>query len=56
MVEAPSRGSLRTETTRGNAQRGSVSYVDVADVLVRLAADEGRTWERKAVVFNYEKA
>jgi uncharacterized protein YbjT (DUF2867 family) len=53
MVEEPSRGALRAEPTPNNIQHGSVSYRDVADVLVRLASDEGRTWERKAVFFNY---
>ncbi len=53
MVEAPSRGTLRAETTLNNIQHGSVSYVDVADALVKLAGDEARTWERKAVFFNY---
>jgi len=53
MVEQPSRGSLRAEPTPNNIQRGSASYCDVADVLVRLASDETRTWERKAVFFNY---
>ncbi|MGA3122750.1 MAG: NAD(P)-binding oxidoreductase [Polyangiaceae bacterium] len=53
MVEEPSRGALRAEPTRNNIQHGSVSYCDVADVLVRLASDKERTWERKALFFNY---
>jgi NAD(P)-dependent dehydrogenase (short-subunit alcohol dehydrogenase family) len=53
MVERPSRGALHAEPTQKNIQHGSVSYCDVADVLVRLASDEARTWERKAVFFNY---
>jgi hypothetical protein len=53
MVEAPSRGMLRPEATLNNIQHGSVSYVDVAEALVRLASDEERTWERKALFFNY---
>ena len=53
MVEQPSRGTLRVEPTTNNIQRGSVSYCDVADVLVKLAGDAERTWERKAVFFNY---
>jgi hypothetical protein len=53
MVEAPSRGSLRAEPTLKNIQRGSASYCDVADAFVRLAGDPGRTWERKAIYFNY---
>jgi hypothetical protein len=53
MVEAPSRGQLRAEATLNNIQHGSVSYVDVAEALVELAGDEGRTWERKALFFNY---
>ena len=53
MVEAPSRGLLRPETTLNNIQRGSVSYVDVAEALMQLASDEMRTWERKAIYFNY---
>ncbi|RYE90250.1 MAG: NAD-dependent epimerase/dehydratase family protein [Myxococcales bacterium] len=55
MVEEPSRGSLRAEPTRNNIQHGRVSYADVADAFVRLAGDEGRTWERKALFFNYER-
>jgi hypothetical protein len=54
MVVAPSRGTLRAAATLDNIQHGSVSYVDVADALVRLASDEERTWERKALFFNYE--
>lgn len=53
MLEAPSRGPLRAEATLNNIQHGSVSYVDVAAALVRLASDEMRTWERKALFFNY---
>ena len=53
MVEEPSRGTLRAETTVKNIQHGRVSYVDVADAFVRLAGDESRTWERKALFFNY---
>jgi NAD(P)-dependent dehydrogenase (short-subunit alcohol dehydrogenase family) len=53
MVEQPSRGALRAEPTRNNIQHGSVSYCDVADALVRLASDQERTWERKALFFNY---
>jgi hypothetical protein len=53
MVEAPARGVLRPETTLNNIQRGSVSYVDVAEALMQLASDEMRTWERKALYFNY---
>ncbi len=53
MVEEPSRGSLRAEPTLNNIQHGTVSYCDVADALVRLAGDEERTWERKALFFNY---
>jgi hypothetical protein len=56
MVEAPSRGALRAEPTPNNIQHGSVSYCDVADALVRLSSDEGRSWERKALFFNYAKA
>lgn len=56
MVEAPSRGALRAEATPHNIQRGSVSYVDVAEALVQLAGDEARTWERKALFFNYPSA
>ncbi len=55
MVEEPSRGSLRAEATPNNIQRGSASYCDVADVLLRLASDETRAWERKAIFFNYAK-
>lgn len=55
MVEAPSRGLLRPETTLNNIQRGSVSYVDVAEELTQLASDEMRTWERKALYFNYAR-
>jgi hypothetical protein len=32
---------------------GSASYCDVADALVKLAGDPERTWERKALFFNY---
>jgi hypothetical protein len=53
MIEAPSRGRLRAEPTLNNIQRGSVSYVDVAEALLKLASDEQRTWERKALFFNY---
>jgi NAD(P)-dependent dehydrogenase (short-subunit alcohol dehydrogenase family) len=53
MVEEPSRGSLRAEPTPNNIQRGRVSYCDVADALVRLATDTERTWERRALFFNY---
>jgi hypothetical protein len=53
MVEAPSRGSLRAQPTPRNIQHGSASYVDVADAFVRLAGDAARTWERKALYFNY---
>jgi len=56
MVEQPSRGVLRAEATRSNIQRGSVSYCDVADALVRLAGDADRTWERRALFFNYTGA
>jgi putative NADH-flavin reductase len=55
MVEQPTRGELRAETTKHNIQHGSVSYCDVADALVRLAGDAQRTWERKALYFNYER-
>jgi len=55
MVEAPSRGLLRPETTLNNIQRGSVSYVDVAEALTQLASDEMRTWEHKALYFNYAR-
>jgi hypothetical protein len=54
MVETPSRGTLRAEPTPDNIQRGPASYVDVADALVQLAGDDARTWERKALFFNYE--
>lgn len=53
MVEAAPRGTLRAEPTKGNVARGRVSYSDVADALVRLAGDGERTWERKALFFNY---
>ncbi|XYI02169.1 NAD(P)-dependent oxidoreductase [Sorangium sp. So ce1128] len=53
MLEQPSRGTLRAEPTKDNIQHGSVSYCDVADALVRLAGDAERTWERKALFFNY---
>lgn len=53
MVEQPTRGTLRAETAKANIQRGSASYCDVADALVRLADDAERTWERKALFFNY---
>jgi hypothetical protein len=55
MVEGPSRGALRAEPTRNNIQHGSVSYCDVADALVRLASDKERTWEGKALFFNYAR-
>jgi hypothetical protein len=54
MVEEPTKGSLRAEATHNNVQRGAVSYVDVADALVRLAGDDKRTWERQAIYFNYQ--
>lgn len=53
MLEQPSRGTLRPEPTDDNIQHGSVSYCDVADALVRLAGDAERTWEHKALFFNY---
>lgn len=53
MLETPPRGTLVPEPTANNIQRGSASYGDVADALVRLAGDGERTWERKAVYFNY---
>ena len=53
MVEGPPRGELRAEPTANNIQRGSASYSDVADAFVRLAGDAARTWERKAIYFNY---
>ncbi len=53
MVEQPSRGPLQPGPTLHNIQRGSASYCDVADALVRLAGDGARTWERKALYFNY---
>jgi hypothetical protein len=53
MLEQPSRGTLRAEPTKDNIQHGSASYCDVADALVRLAGDAERTWERKALFFNY---
>jgi len=56
MVEAPARGTLRAEATLNNIQHGNVSYIDVADALVLLASDEERTWERKALFFNYANA
>jgi NAD(P)-dependent dehydrogenase (short-subunit alcohol dehydrogenase family) len=56
MVEQPSRGTLRAEPTASNIQRGSASYCDVADALVKLAGDAERTWERKALFFNYGAA
>ena len=56
MVEAPSKGTLVAEPTSGNIQRGSASYVDVAAAFVRLADDANRTWDRKALFFNYAGA
>ena len=53
MVEAPSRGTLRAEPTLDNIQHGSVSYVDVAEALVKLVSYGERGWERKALFFNY---
>ena len=56
MVESVSRGTLCAEATLNNIQHGSVSYVDVAEALVQLASDGERTWERKALFFNYARA
>ena len=56
MDEAPSRGTLRPEPTLKNIQHGSASFVDVAAALVQLAGDPERTWERKALFFNYASA
>ena len=56
MVEQASRGTLRAEPTENNIQHGSASYCDVADTLVKLAGDRERTWERKALFFNYAGA
>jgi hypothetical protein len=53
MVEEPSRGRLRAGPTPNNIQHGRVSYCDVADAFVQLADDEKRTWEHKALFFNY---
>ncbi|KAJ3094262.1 hypothetical protein HK100_006211, partial [Physocladia obscura] len=53
MVEEPSRGVLSPEPTLNNIQKGPASYCDVADAFCRLAADPDRTWERKAIFFNY---
>ena len=53
MVEEPTRGALHPEATEQNIQRGKASFCDVADALVALAEDEKRTWERKALFFNY---
>ena len=53
MQEAPSRGVLRAEATLDNTQRGAASYVDVGPLLVQLAGDASRQWERKAIVVNY---
>lgn len=55
MVEQPTRGALRAEPTANNLQHGSVSYCDVAVALVKLAGDAERTWERRALFFNYER-
>ncbi|MBB6144358.1 hypothetical protein HNQ77_002310 [Silvibacterium bohemicum] len=55
MVEAPSRGLLRPESTLNNIQRGSVSYIDVAEALTQLASDQTRMWERKPLYFNYAR-
>ncbi len=49
-------GTLRAEPTENNIQHGSASYCDVADALVKLAGDAERTWERKALFFNYAGA
>lgn len=54
MVEEPPRGTLRAQPTPKNIQHGRVSYCDVADALVALAGDDARTWERKALFFNYK--
>ena len=56
MVEEPSKGSLEAQTTANNMQRGTVSYCEVGDALVRLAGDKTRAWERKGVYFNYRAA
>ena len=53
MLEGPSRGALIPESTFNNIQRGSASYADVAEALIQLASDQQRTWERKALFFNY---
>ena len=53
MEEAPSRGVLRAEATLDNIQRGAASYVDVGALLVQLAGDASRQWERKAIFMNY---
>lgn len=53
MLQQPPRGTLRAEPTKDNIQRGSVSYSDVADALVRIAGDADRTWEHEALFFNY---
>lgn len=56
MDEQPSRGVLEPQPTHNNIQKGSASYCDVADAFVRLASDESKQWERKAIFFNYGKA
>ncbi|KAJ3330889.1 hypothetical protein HDU76_004607 [Blyttiomyces sp. JEL0837] len=55
MVEKPSKGTLVPQPTLNNIQKGEASYCDVADALVKLAEDETRAWDRKALIFNYAK-
>jgi putative NADH-flavin reductase len=55
IVDEPPRGVLEPQPTLNNIQNGSVSYSDLADALVALAADGRRAWERKALFFNYKK-
>jgi hypothetical protein len=51
-VEGPPRGTLRAQPTPQNIQHGRVSDCGVADALVRLAGDETRAWEHKALLCN----
>ena len=52
MKPEPTKGELRAEPTLNNTPRTAVSYCDVGPLLVRLAGDESRQWERKAVYCN----
>ena len=54
IVKLPrTKGTLVPQTTTDNIQNGSASHEDMAKAMIKLVGDETRTWERKAIFFNY---